>query len=262
MLDLMCAQAPASRPARRVVRWTALVLLGLLFLAACGVAALRWVNPPITAVMLHDSASSSYSWVDAPFLGSNVAVAILAAEDQQFTHRSGGVDWSALYGRTVDGAHRGGSTLQEQLAKNLFLWKHKDPLRKLVLEPVLGNLIAWELPRNRQLELYANVVQMGPGVWGACAASWYYYDRDPASLTLDEAADLVAVLPYAGSARRAAEGGPAMPADGLVARLDARLRAKAYLASGGLGGVDWPSTSTKGRPRRDCRQRPARLPTS
>jgi len=99
--------------------------------------------------------------------------------------------------RTLSGAVevRGASTLTQQLAKNLYLSPSRNPLRK-VKEAVLAKRLEWSLPKDRILELYLNVAEFGPGIWGVEAASQAYFQKPAARLSRTEAAALAAVLPF------------------------------------------------------------------
>ena len=100
-------------------------------------------------------------------------------------------------GRTSDrqGRMRGASTITQQLAKNLYLSPSRNPLRKLK-EAVTAYRLEWALSKSRILELYLNVVEMGPNLWGVEAASERYFGRPAAHLSMDQAALLVATLPH------------------------------------------------------------------
>ena len=124
-------------------------------------------------------------------------VAVIAAEDQRFLeHR--GFDLAsiraALDERAQGGRVRGASTVSQQLAKNLFLWPGRSWLRK-ALEAGFTVLIESFWPKQRILEVYLNVVEFGPGVYGVGAAAEVYFRKAAAELTAEEAALLAAVLP-------------------------------------------------------------------
>ena len=127
-----------------------------------------------------------------------VPQAFVAVEDQRYyAHR--GVDWRRFIGTTVrnlipGGRSQGASTITMQVAKNLFLWPGRDPLRK-ALEAWLAPQIAPPWPKRRVLEVYLNVVEFGPGVYGAEAAARAFFGRPAAALTADQAARLAVVLP-------------------------------------------------------------------
>lgn len=90
---------------------------------------------------------------------------------------------------------RGASTISQQLAKNLYLSPSRNPLRK-VKEAVTAYRLEWALGKNRLLELYINVVELGPGIWGVRDASEEYFGRPPSRLTRSQAAALAATLPF------------------------------------------------------------------
>lgn len=104
--------------------------------------------------------------------------------------------WRALVSAVLGGGQvRGASTLTQQLAKNLYLSPSRNPLRKLK-EAVLAKRLEWMLAKDRILELYLNVAEFGPGIWGVEAASQAYFHKPAARLTRTEAAALAAVLPF------------------------------------------------------------------
>jgi monofunctional biosynthetic peptidoglycan transglycosylase len=150
-----------------------------------------------------------------------VPIAVMTGEDQRFRDH-GGIDWVNLrramgyprdrftWGVTRDrrdlvralgrayerrDALRGASTLTQQLAKNLYLSPSRNPLRK-VKEAVTAYRLESALGKDRILELYLNVAEMGEGVWGVEAASERYFDRPAADLTLDQAAAIAGMLPF------------------------------------------------------------------
>ena len=201
--------AAASRPPRRWSWWRALfvavALTLLLSMALC--VSLRWFNPPTTAFMLAARAVAVMAddreftidqrWLPLAAQSRWAALAVIAAEDQKFM-RHGGFDFDAM--QSAIDAHqrgaslRGASTLSQQLAKNLFLWSGRSWLRK-GLEAWLTVLLETTLPKSRILELYLNVVEFGPGVYGVEAASQRYFGHGAATLDAEEAAALAAVLP-------------------------------------------------------------------
>jgi monofunctional biosynthetic peptidoglycan transglycosylase len=136
---------------------------------------------------------------------------IIIGEDSRF-HTHHGVDFIEIEDALGVGQHpgfwataraawkkrdrlRGASTLTQQLAKNLYLSPSRNPLRKLK-EAVTAVRLELALPKDRIMELYVNVVEWGPGVWGADAASRDYFGVPPASLTDEQAAELAATLPH------------------------------------------------------------------
>ncbi len=183
------------------MRWVVYPVLAVLLLTVVVVLPLRWIEPPFTMFMLvHNPAAlddTRYTWLDRPDLGENFALAVMAAEDQNFpNHRGLDVDAiaKALEEREDSGRLRGASGISQQLAKNLFLWPERSFLRK-GLEAYLAVVIELLLPKNRILELYVNVVELGPGLYGVPAAAQHYFDMNPTNLSLEQAALLAAVLP-------------------------------------------------------------------
>jgi monofunctional biosynthetic peptidoglycan transglycosylase len=139
----------------------------------------------------------AWTWVAYDAISPHLKRAVLVAEDINFFSHRGfdkGALREALREAVEDGRLRGGSTITQQLAKNLWLSPSRDPLRK-------GKeaALTWQLERNlskrRMLELYLNVVELGPGVYGAEGASRRYFGKRAADLDEDEAAQLAAALP-------------------------------------------------------------------
>jgi monofunctional biosynthetic peptidoglycan transglycosylase len=178
----------------------------LLLLAACLVISiglvlpLRYVEPPTTAFMLQDGSGRvpvAYQWTDWPQLGTALALAVVAAEDQKFTAHHG-FDLDSIRdsveafgdGRSL----RGASTISQQLTKNLYLWPGRSFIRK-GLEAWLTLVVEVCLPKRRILETYLNVAEFGPGIYGAAAASRHFFGKVPRALSDAEAALLAAVLP-------------------------------------------------------------------
>lgn len=203
---------------RRLRRFAAGLLALALLATLLPVAALRWLPPPTSAFMLQsrraDPATGqpcervSYRWVPWRAISPQLPRAMLVAEDQRFLqHR--GFDTKAI-GNAVDefaveGRIRGASTISQQVAKNLFLWPGRSVTRK-ALEAWLTVWIELLWPKRRILEVYVNVAQFGPCVFGAEAASQRYFDRSASRLSALQAARLAAVLPAPGRMRVDAPG--------------------------------------------------------
>jgi len=143
-------------------------------------------------------ASVSRQWIDFNAISPSLPRSVVAAEDAKFcSHR--GIDWDALreaIDEAEDGeAGRGGSTITQQVAKNLFLWPGRSVVRK-VLELPLALWIDFVLPKQRILELYLNIAELGPsGQFGAEVGSNYAFGHSAATLSPREAALLAAILP-------------------------------------------------------------------
>ena len=192
------------RPWRWLFLW--LPLIFVLFTSA-QVLLLRWLPPFSSAFMLarqwdalaaRDSDFQlQYRWRDRTEISRHLPIALVAAEDQKFpVHR--GFDFEAIdkalahnkRGRKV----RGASTISQQVAKNLFLWQGRSYLRK-GLEAWYTVLIELFWPKQRILEVYANIAEFGDGVYGAEAAAQGFFGKSAAKLGPSESARLAAVLP-------------------------------------------------------------------
>lgn len=192
---------------RRLWKW--LLWLPLLFVAATAlqVALLRFVDPPGSAFMVARTGEAwregdwgfrvAYDWRDIEDISAQLPLSVIAAEDQNFADHWGfdlkaiekALDHNAR-GRRV----RGGSTISQQVAKNLFLWQGRSWVRK-GLEAWYTLLIEAMWPKRRILEVYVNVAEFGDGIYGAQAAARRYWRKDAARLGPAEAARLAAVLP-------------------------------------------------------------------
>jgi monofunctional biosynthetic peptidoglycan transglycosylase len=185
-------------------------LLVVQLLAVAFIGSLRWWAPPRTAFMLESGQPVAYQYVSLDHVSRYLVAAVIAHEDEQLGTRSGAFTLSQLSSRV--GAYLSGrpdpsgSTLPQQLAKNIFLWPSQDPVRKAI-EAALASEMSWTLPPQRLMELYVNYAQFGPGLYGACAASWYYFGEPPWSMTQYQADQLMGVLPDPDRVRRAAGGG-------------------------------------------------------
>lgn len=185
---------------RRLRTWALIAALAVLLLGMLLTLPLRWVDPTTTSFMLHDDSGRvpvMYEWRSWDAIGDTAALAIVAAEDQRFAAHWG-IDLKsindALGSASGGGRLRGASTITQQLAKNLYLWSGRSLVRK-GLEAWLALNLDLFLPKKRILEIYLNIIELGPGVYGVPAASSFYFGKSSASLTSDEAALLAAVLP-------------------------------------------------------------------
>ncbi|HST74047.1 MAG TPA: monofunctional biosynthetic peptidoglycan transglycosylase [Acetobacteraceae bacterium] len=161
----------------------------------------RFVPPPVTPLMLLRWAQGyglHHQWVPYDRIAPELAQAVVASEDNLFCREAVGFDFDALWGQIAvwrDGEQpHGASTITMQTVKNLLLWPGRDPVRK-VIEAWLTPQMALLWPKRRVLEVYLNVVEFGPGVYGAEAAARRMFGRSAASLTPREAARLAVVLP-------------------------------------------------------------------
>jgi monofunctional glycosyltransferase len=185
---------------RGVVRTLALLVLFAIAATLAQVFAYRWITPPTSTLMLAQQVTGTTilrDWRPLDRISPNLARAVIMSEDAGFCgHR--GVDWKELariYEQSLDGGPTGGgSTLSMQVTKNLFLWPSKSYVRKAIEVPL--TLLAdrwWGKPR--MLEIYLNVAEWGPGIFGAEAAARTYFKKSAAQLTETEAALLAVALP-------------------------------------------------------------------
>lgn len=178
------------------------IVAGLfLFVSVALVALYREVRPPATPLMLLRLAEGyglHKTWVPLGRVSPELIRAVLAGEDERFCLHHG-FDWAAIatawhHDERGRGPLRGASTISMQTAKNVFLWPSRDWLRK-GLEAYFTGLIELAWGKRRILETYLNVVEWGPGLYGAEAASLHYFRKPASALTAAEAARLAAALP-------------------------------------------------------------------
>jgi monofunctional biosynthetic peptidoglycan transglycosylase len=179
----------------------------ILTLPFVAVARLPSENPADTALMQQRIQEAKdqgnllridYRWVPLSKIPRHVRMAVLVAEDGAFFSHAG-VDWHEVWesvetnwekGRIV----RGGSTITQQLAKNLFLSTSRDPIRKLK-ELLITWMLEARLTKKRILELYLNIIEWGPGMFGIEAAAQRHFHKPATRLTREEGARLAAVIP-------------------------------------------------------------------
>lgn len=229
------APQPHPRPKRRWLRraalWVVLATAAWLFVVFPPPLWYRFVSPRETAFMaLRDREASRageppisrrYTPVALAQVAPAMRRAVLIAEDHRFEDHAG-FDWieirravgyprdsfhlgSARHRRDLwravvrtwqgQGRVRGASTITQQVAKNLYLSPSRNPLRK-VKEAILAKRLEWMLPKDRILELYLNIAEFGPGIWGVEAASREYFGKPASRLSRTEAAALAATLPF------------------------------------------------------------------
>lgn len=160
----------------------------------------KFFNPPVTLTQIggiFEYGKLKRDYVSYDDLGNNIKKAVIAAEDQKFFVHNG-FDLKAIekaYQKNKSGAKlRGGSTISQQTAKNIFLWQGRSWLRKgletgytFIIELIWGKQVI--------LDRYLNSIEMGQGVFGVQAASQYYFKKDAKNLTKSEAAWIAAILP-------------------------------------------------------------------
>lgn len=190
-------------------------IAGVALIAIAAVVALQgwyfaWVvyyadHPPRTTAFMElrraglaEGGRLRHEWTDYEAISHWLKRAVVAAEDARFMQH-GGIDWEALQDAlqenlAADGIARGGSTITQQLAKNLFLSPRRSYLRK-AQEAAIAYMLETVLTKKRILELYLNVIEWGEARFGAAAAAQHYYGRSPATLSRWQAAMLAARIP-------------------------------------------------------------------
>lgn len=191
---------------RRNYPWLRRIARILVILAAAvllSIVAFRFVNPPITSVMLFNKLKGStvrQEWVPLAEISPELRRAVIASEDGQFCNHPG-VDLAAIRDAIRESGGlagaRGASTIPMQTAKNLYLWNGRSYVRKAIEAP-LAVLMSVLWPKPRMMEVYLNVAQFGPGTFGAEAASRRYFGKSAANLTRREAVLLAVALPNPG----------------------------------------------------------------
>ena len=181
----------------KILLWFVALSIGLVFL-------FKYVPVPVTPLMViryteSEEASKmwKHDWVSIDKISKNLQLAAICSEDQKFLDHSG-FDVEAIekaYEHNKKGKRiKGGSTISQQTAKNVFLWPDRSWLRK-GLETYFTFLIETIWSKERILEVYLNSIEMGPGIYGAEAASKYWFKKSASNLNAYEAAAIVSVLP-------------------------------------------------------------------
>ena len=181
--------------------WVKRVVLALFLFQLFYIIILKWVNPPFTLTQLSSWISGDglkRDYVDGNELSYNIKLAVIASEDQIFPDH-GGFDWKSIdkamkHNDKKPNRVRGASTISQQVAKNVFLWQGRSWVRK-GLEVYFTKMIEWIWGKERILEMYLNVAEMGRGIFGAEAAAQTYFKKSAAKLTRKEAALIAASLP-------------------------------------------------------------------
>jgi len=191
---------------RKIVRWFWKAMLWFFGLSILSVIIFKWVPVPFTPLMVTrivevklDGGDAIYShdWVSLEEISPNLQKAVIASEDGNFLKHSG-FDFKAMqkaYKNNKNGKRlKGGSTISQQTAKNVFLWQGRSYLRK-GLEAYFTVLIELIWGKERIMEVYLNSIEMGNGVYGAQAAARHWYSTTAKELTPKQAAGIAAILP-------------------------------------------------------------------
>jgi len=202
---------PTKTPLRRdvlrsFVRWLVIGAVLVWSLAALMLVAARWIDPPTTAVHMqrrlqawihHTPYHERYKFIPLSQISPDLQHAVIAAEDARF-YQHHGFDWDQIQIAAEDdlegGRTRGASTITQQLVKNLFFGTGRSILRKGA-EATLVPVAEFALGKRRILEIYLNVVEWGPGIYGAESACRYYDGTAARNVGREQAARLAAILP-------------------------------------------------------------------
>jgi monofunctional biosynthetic peptidoglycan transglycosylase len=187
-------------------RWIKRIFLFCFISSFLYIIICKWVMPPVTITQLSsliEGDGLKRDYVTKEEISPNLRLAAMASEDQLFPNH-GGFDWKSLE-KSLEtnpkkkGRIRGGaaSTISQQVAKNVFLWQGEGFMRyvRKVPEFYFTKMIEWIWGKQRILEVYLNVIEMGKGIYGAEAASQAYFGKPAKSLTRKEAAMVIACLP-------------------------------------------------------------------
>jgi monofunctional biosynthetic peptidoglycan transglycosylase len=191
---------------RSFIRWLVIGVVLLWSFAALILLAARWIDPPTTAVHMqrrlqawiqHTPYRKRYKFIPLSQISTNLQHAVIAAEDGGF-YQHHGFDWHEIQiaaGEDLEGERtRGASTITQQLVKNLFFGTGRSFLRKGA-EATLVPVAEIFLGKKRILEIYLNVVEWGPGIYGAESACRYYDETAALNVGRQQAARLAAILP-------------------------------------------------------------------
>ncbi len=187
---------------RKILKWTGIVILSLVALSILTVIAYRLINPPITPLMISRSMDGvktrvKRQWVPYEKIPQSMVDAVVTSEDNKFVDHHG-FDFGEMreaYEQNKKGKRlRGASTITQQMCKNVFLWEGRSYVRKgLEVWFTVWVELLWN--KQRIMEVYLNVIEMGNGVYGIGAAAQAYYNKPASRLSREEAAMIATILP-------------------------------------------------------------------
>lgn len=185
----------------RFWQWTKRIFLFLFVFQLFYIIILKWIDPPFTITQIGSLLSGDglkRDYVDGEELSYHMKLAVISSEDQKFPDHDG-FDWKSInkavkHNEKKPQKVRGASTISQQTAKNVFLWQGRSWIRK-GLEVYFTKMIEWIWGKQRILEVYLNVIEMGKGIYGAEAAAQAYFKKPAAKLTRKEAAMIASCLP-------------------------------------------------------------------
>lgn len=189
---------------RKTLRYIFRALIALFLLSVLITLLYRFVPVPVTPLMIIryfelDEGKIEKDWTALEEISPALPLAVVTAEDQKFAEHYGfdleAIEKAMKYNARHKGKKmRGASTISQQTAKNVFLWPGRSWVRK-GLEVYFTFMIELLWSKERIMEVYLNVIEMGPGIYGAEAASRYYFDKPAIRMTRKEAATIAAILP-------------------------------------------------------------------
>ena len=179
------------------IKWSVRFVLFFFSLIFLILLLTKWINPPITTVILSESISLdqkvNQEWRTIDKIGKNVILTVLASEDSNFcTHY--GFDFNEIFRAKEKGFSRGASTISQQVSKNIILWRERSWFRK-GLEALITIMIETLWSKKRILEIYLNIAETGNGYFGIQAISNSLFKKNSYDLTLKEASYIAVTLP-------------------------------------------------------------------
>jgi len=192
---------------KKILKLILKIFLGIILLSVFSVILLKWINPVTSSIMIQRKINAlvtfkerqmiAYEWFNYDDISKQMPLSVIAAEDQNFPFHFG-FDFEQI-GKALEQHDRGrrlrgASTITQQVAKNLFLWEGRSFIRK-GLEAYFTLLIELLWSKERILEIYLNITEMGDMIFGVGAASQIYFRKTPDKLTSSQAALLAAVIP-------------------------------------------------------------------
>lgn len=179
------------------IKWSVRFVLFFFSLILIILLLTKWINPPITTVILSESISLdqkvNQEWRTIDKIGKNVILTVLASEDSNFCNHNG-FDFNEIFRAKEKGFSRGASTISQQVSKNLLLWRERSWFRK-GLEALITIMIETLWSKKRILEIYLNIAETGNGYFGIQAISNSLFKKNSYDLTLKEASYIAVTLP-------------------------------------------------------------------
>ena len=179
------------------IKWSVRFVLFFFSLIFIILLLTKWINPPITTVILSESISLdqkvNQEWRTIEKIGKNVILTVLASEDSNFCNHNG-FDFNEIFRAKEKGFSRGASTISQQVSKNLLLWRERSWFRK-GLEALITIMIETLWSKKRILEIYLNIAETGNGYFGIQAISNSLFKKNSYDLTLKEASYIAVTLP-------------------------------------------------------------------